>query len=453
MKIENKRMEFAMENVTTGTPSNSSFPPRTILSGRKKRSPKLIERLYDYAMGNLISVISAVGIFWGGLIILIYLMGESYFPADLDASSIGLLLAAAALVGIVLALLFGLYFILPGYIYRHILADEYKEDSIELLSNRAIILLLDVPAIAVVAIFLIWLMTESATSVFLLLIFDFPVLVLLAAIYAYQCTNNIERNRWEYIKVQFNALRASKFEWKKAHVVAVVSVILSAFPWLLILLLAIGYSRNGADDPKVWTAIIVMSIVVVVSNHVIARVEKLWALFIVPFAVLFIVFVLTQQINLIPRMVVHALTIGDIRNATLQLDEQGCQITMQYASLISDVTKNVPYKKTKYKKPTVCTLSSTTIAWRIGNEYLIDATNETDLKNTTTSELFFEVEEKDKQSETVQIQPASPSDKCKPVAVEDTEIESTFPRYTLNSKFTLPASHVLSWEAKKIEAK
>jgi len=430
-----------MENEKTGTPSSSGYTQRPkVLGVLKKRSPKLVGRLFEYVIGNLIAVISALGAFVGGVTILIYLMGEGYFPADINAASIGLLLAAAALVGIVLTILFGLYFILPGFIYRHILADEFKEDSIKLLSDRAIILLLDVPAVAVAAIFLIWLIigTKSTISFCFLLIFSILVLVLVlfAAPSAYPRTNNIEKG--------------NRPKWWKAPAVVVVSAILAAIPWFLILLLAIGYSRNGADDFNVWIAIIGMSVVVVASNHVIARVEKLWALLIVSFAGLFIVLVSTQQINLIPRMVVHALTIGDIRNASLQLDEQGCQIAMQYASLIPVVTKNVPQKKTKHEKPTVCTLSSTTIAWRIGNEYLIDATDITDQKNRTKSELGFEVAEA-KKAECVQIKPVNPQSKCKSAVVEDSEVEPTFLRFMLNSKFTLPASHVLSWEAKKVE--
>jgi hypothetical protein len=428
-----------MGNEKTGMPPSSDHTQRPkVLGGR---SPKLIERLFEYVMGNLVAVISALGAFVGGVTILIYLMGEDYFPADINAASIGLLLAAAALVGIVLTILFGLYFILPGFIYRHILADEFKEDSIKLLSDRAIIWLLDVPAVAVAAIFLIWLIidTKSTISFFFLLIFSFLalVIVLVAAPCAYPRTNSIEKDNIP--------------KWRKAHVVAAVSSILAAIPWVLILLLAIGYSRNGADDFKVWTAIIGMSVVVVASNHVIARVEKLWALLIVSFAVLFVVLVLTQQINLIPRMVVHALTIGDIRNATLQLDEQGCQIAMQYASLIPDVTKNVSPKKTKHEKPAVCTLSSTTIAWRIGNEYLIDATDTTDQKNKTKSEVGFEVVGKAKKAECVQIKPVNKQDRCKSTVIEDTDAEPTFLKFMLNSKFTLPASHVLSWEAKKVE--
>jgi hypothetical protein len=435
-------MESAMENVTTGTPSNSGFSPRKKLAGKNRRSPKLIGRLYDYAMGNLISVIS---IFWtslGGLTILIYLIGESYFPPDINASSIGLLLAAAALIGILLTIIFGLYFILPGFIYRHILADNFKEDSIKLLSDRAIGLLLDVPAVAVAAIFLFYLKidTKSTLSFFSLLIFIFLVLVsvLFATACAYPRTNSIEKE--------------NRCKWWKAYFVVGVSAILAAIPWLLILQLAIGYSRNGADDFHVLFAIAGMSVVVVISNHVIARVEKMRVILIVSFAVLFVALILTRQINLIPRMVVHVLTIGDIRNAALQLDEQGCQIAMQYSSLIPDVEKNAPTKKKKHEKPAVCTLSSTTIAWRIGNEYLIDATETTDKNNKIIkSELGFEVAGKNQKAECVQSKPVSLQNKCKSPIVEDTETEPTFLRFTLNSKFTLPASHVLSWEAKKAE--
>ena len=122
-------------------------------------------------MGNLISVIATLGTFLGGLIILFYLMGESYFPSDVNASTIGLVLAAA-LVGIVLTSLFGLYLITAGYIYKHILANVFKEDSIKLLSNRAIFWLLDVPAVAVAATLFCWLIidTKSTISFFFLLI-------------------------------------------------------------------------------------------------------------------------------------------------------------------------------------------------------------------------------------------------------------------------------------------
>ena len=431
-----------MGNVTIGTPSNAGYSPRRKLSGRKKRPPKLAGRLYDYAMNNIISVISAFVTFFGGLIVLIYLIGEHYYPADFNVSFIGLLFAAAALGGILLTIIFGLYFILPGFIYRHILADEFKEDSFKLLSDRAIVFFLDVPAVAVAAICLLYLKIDTKSTLSYLLLLILVIIILVSVLFATAC----EYSRMSIIEKEY------KPKWRMIFAVVLVSLILAAIPWIFILLLAIGYGRNGADDSNVWIAIIGMSFVVVLANHVIARVEKLRLLLIVPFGALFIILVYTQQINLIPRMVVHALTIGDIRNATLQLDEQGCQITMQYASIIPDATKNAPTQKKKHEKPTVCTLSSTTIAWRIGNEYLIDATDEADKKNNTKSELGFEVAGKDKKAECVQNKPVSPKNECKSPIVEDTEIEPTFSRFTLNSKFTLPASHVLSWEAKKVEA-
>jgi hypothetical protein len=394
-------------------------------------------------MGNLISAISALGAFLGGLTILIYLIGEDYFPPEINASSIGMLLAAAALVGILLTISISLYLVLAGYIYRHILVDGPKEGSNKLLSDRAIYFLLDIPAIAVSAILFLCLIidTKSTLSFFLWILISLVLTLVVFALALEQSRRN-------------NTDGKNKLKWWKVCAIVVVSAVLAAAPWIFILLFAVGYSLDGADDFHVWVAIAGMSVAVVVANHVIARVGKLWVLFLVPFAVLLFVFLFTRQIDLIPRMVVHALTIGDIRNATLQLDEEGCQVVSQYASVISDETNNTCSSEVVSGKSIACTLSSTTIAWRIGNEYLVDATVVTDQKNKTSSELAFKVVGLDKAVEHAEVTSANAPGKPISTAVKQAKGESVFHRYKLklNSKFTLSSTHVLSWSAKKVSA-
>lgn len=417
-----------------------------------KKSPSRMDELLTYAISNVISVVSAVGAFLGGIIILIYLMDENYFPPDMNASSIGLLLAAASIIGIVFTTLFALYFILPGYIYRNLLADWFKEDAIKFLGNRAIFYLLDLPAVVVTMLLAI-----SATLT--LKDFDVAVLplwlaaygiVLLAstAVYYPTSNSNTDMKPWRNIKyqdIEFKKICLTVLKWRGAYIVSTFSFIMVCVPSLFLLLLA---SLDVADTFSFVFAILAMGVVVLISNHVVAIAKAWWILLLISFVSLLFILAFSHQMTLIPRMAVHALTIGDIRNATLQLDEQGCQIAMKYSSASSEVKKS---------KPTLCTLAPVRIVWRIGNEYWLSF-NEVktkavrQAKETTSASLSFVVDDKDLKIECSKVEVTTKLTECSSTAVDVNKLKSESLSFEPNSKFSLPASHVLSWAVKPPQA-
>ncbi|MGZ8257345.1 MAG: hypothetical protein ACXW1C_05130, partial [Gallionella sp.] len=170
---------------------------------------------------------------------------------------------------------------------------------------------------------------------------------------------------------------------------------------------------------------------------------------------------ISQQWSLIPRAVVRSLSIGDIRNAIVELDEEGCRVAMRYVALAQNSSSKFDDVKpaessssiqlagialinSMHDKPMICRLASTTIAWRIGNEYLIDATDITDEKYKTESKLNFLAANKFDEVKSTLNSLVAPSQQHTEADSKQNEFVSDL-TYALNSKFSLPASHVLSW--------
>jgi hypothetical protein len=376
-----------------------------------------------------------------------------YFPQDLNVSSIGLLVAAAAIVGFLITILFGLYFIFPGFIYQYVILEQFGEDSLGLSSNRAVIWLLDMPSIIAAVLFVIFLISDPAAihGVSLLLA------LLLCSLWVYfphtsksWCSR---KNVLNCFKVESEnlrlAIRNSRWRWASAFPIALLSVFLAFIPWLFLWLLAEKYSQEVNDAGRVGIAILAMSALVLVSNHLIATAKKRWVLPVIFPTLLVGILLIPHQSDLIPHMVVRSLVFGDVRNATLQLDKQGCQIATQYALSVQNehdkdvkvAANRVPMAKSDSNivaqaEPQVCSLSSTTLLWRIGNEYFVDATG---------AELRFfpgDKAEADIRNENKEIRRPS---KTNVKGNQNIASVPTFRSLKLSAKFTIPASHVLSW--------
>ncbi len=419
-----------------------------------KKSPTRWDELLTYATSNVISVLSAVGSFLGGIIILLYLMEENYFPSDINLSSIGLLFPAAALVGIIFTALFAMYFVLPGYIYRNVLADLLKKDPIQLLENHVIFLLLDLPAVVVTVFLVIWAISGATVISWLGKAACTIVLLALTAIITITLMKKM-KGKWNNFKDAFNSLtrflidffpRVIRSLFIHSLFVFIISSLMACIPWVLLSIFAKEFSQDGATEQEFLVAVGILVVLIILANHLIALPKKWWLLFIVAPVLLILILAFTHQFAFIPRIVVHALSLGDIRNATLQLDEQGCQIAMQYSSA------SLEFKKSK---PTLCTLAPVRIVWRIGNEYWISL-NEvinsqdtaTQAKAATPTSLSFAVEDK-VQCPKIATENLS---SCKGEAVDVNKLKSESLLFESNSKFSLPASHVLSWAVKPSQA-
>lgn len=440
-------------------------------------SNKIRERLINYVMSNPITSITAVGLFIGGLIMLIYLGSENYFPPDINASSIGLLFGAAAIIGIGITLALGLYFILPGMAYKNLLMDVTQpsktsggeaevrsENSKDEEWRRPLHLLrFTIPALIVTIAFNIWVAYLLFTELidYRLLILVGVVLIAIVCLFwrrvrQEDSSGKIEREevggnqngmwfgvlkrivRWPRFLSRKNRdiKSAVLFVGRLLKVysipfgVAVFSGVLFTFPLLFILLFAGKYEENGAPDWLVMLVIFVMSILTIVANHAIARAKKWWVLPTGAVALLFFIMLTFQQWLLIPDAVVRSLSIGDIRNATLLLDEQGCEAAMRNALYDSSVDPKKGLAK--------CALSSVTVVWRIGNEYWIKSQDGGEDKQWKSVLSFIAVDKAD-------------NAKC-PEMISDRNInkckympEQKWFFFNSDIRFSIPAAHVLSW--------
>lgn len=437
--------------------------PKYFGAPSRRRTHQILNRIIDYVLSNPISFITAVGAILGGITMLIYLGSENYFPPDFNASSLGVLLGAAAIVGIAFVVAMGWTFILPGVVYS---AMEGDSDA------RSVRLLLFYPSSVSIfgslAYFYGWL-AGSGCLIFTL------VLIVCVCVAEHQKKDVKEVRGW--VKRVWSSVKKwsliGVLEWisemwpsNKAWgelASTVVLVLLNLLPLLTILNFAIAYENDGDEASKGVLLILEMASLATLANFVIAGVKKWWAILAAAFATVFFAVTLFNQWSLIPRAVAHTLSIGDVRNATLQLNEQGCQIALKYAalekieSLESDGKLEVIGITNKNRKmilnadhairnakPAMCTISKTTIAWRIGNEYAIDAT---DKRNGSTSSLDFTVEvEKSKFVPMLNVKSVSPCTNvskanCRKIVLK-IPVDLT---YELNSKFTMPSGHVLSW--------
>jgi hypothetical protein len=175
------------------------------------------------------------------------------------------------------------------------------------------------------------------------------------------------------------------------------------------------------------------------ANWAIVSAKQWWIWLLGAVALVFFIITMSGQWSLIPRGVVRALSIGDIRNVTLQLDAQGCEIASRYTSNDASFDSK--------KSMEMCNLFPVTIAWRIGNEYWIKSQAESVAtpKATKPSRLSFVLVDKEDKAECSINVHVSKSKVCKSVASKADEPKSVTLDLKPDSKFSLPASHVLSW--------
>lgn len=447
-----------MRNNRRALSVGSNFTPRPKFLGalKKNHSGKLTDQLKNYVVSNLISVVTAVGSFIGGMVILIYFGSIQYFPPELDLSSISLLLAAAAVTGLLLTLLLALYFVIPGYFYRHMLHEQWRSLQSVTLSGRAIFWLLDVPTIVA-----IWLVTMVAifqpnnTAQLLNWSFLLIVLILLGFGVFIKTIKGIKPIK-DIALDAFQQFKRKKWESVKTTAVAAFSIVVSggvaSIPLLFTLVLVARYEQSVHDENLVWLAFVEMSLFAIFANHLIAGSKKLWVLFAVAPLVLFAMLGVTQQWSLIPEMVVRAFALGNTPNVTLRLDEQGCQIAGKYAYLIQEVPKDFSISAGKngnitdsknQKNSVTCLLSSATLLWRIGNEYFVEAEQiQYQAPRVNQGKKTAGKQPKQKQQQQQDKQSSSGNDKK---IAEDELIAQSQSQSMSKSRFTIPSIHVLSW--------
>lgn len=419
---------------------------------------KIRERLADYVEGNLISSISAAGLFIGGLILLTYLWSEQYFPQDINSSLIVSLFSASAIIGLIFFAFICWTLFLPGMIYLVVMGEktDTRSERLQLKNQR------------LEGVRSLWESVKGAIRYWKQRVFFIiGALLFLFALHKSLIENGVDVRSFFYFLGcltasaslillitccfwLFERLGSKKNEvvWEsvkeqgKQGLKMLVVLLLSIFPLLLILQFAAAYEQTSGESVKVWWLLLEMSLLVVLANWAIVSAKQWWIWLLGAVALVFFIITMSGQWSLIPRGVVRALSIGDIQNATLHLDVQGCEIARRYTS--NDLSFD------SKKSMEMCNLSPVTIAWRIGNEYWIKShsANVTAPKTTKPSRLsFVPVDKEDKAECSINVH-VSKSKVCKSVASkEDGSKPVTLP-VTLDlkpdSKFSLPASHVVS---------
>ena len=461
--------------------------------------------LKNHVVSNPISVITAVGSLVGGLLILIYLVSIQYFPSDMDVSTIGFLLAGSAITGTFLTIFFALYLVLPGLVYRHVLNDASQEKSESgqrqpdissaasgdgqqqpevgkpnLLSQSSVIWLLDIPfaVIFVLAIILfifgwngvqwwIFFLGASPLCFFLVRLFFINSKIYSEVSRLYKdcmqligkcigsivskvmplCLARITKHLIDTVTkaIPLDLTRVTKQSIGKSIGYFVASLVTAFIPWLLILLLISQYAKESSDEESVWFAFFVMGLCVIFVNHWVVIAKKWWFLAIAAPAILLVFFAMTQQISLVPKVVVRTLAFGNMPNVTLMLDKQGCQIASQYVRApkdLADIIQPTSHfskdgKKNQDEKDEssmVCRLSLVNLKWRIGNEYFVDAT---DAK-------LFPVIGKKSADDDKKIKSGNSLKQVEQVSVGPQSVSVELPLLPA-SGFTISSTHVLSW--------
>lgn len=417
---------------------------------------KAIDRFMSYVESNSIALFAIVGSLVGGLVLLFYFGHVSYFPADISMSNVGLLLAAAAMTGMFITILLALYFIIPGFVYRHIFDEKFMDHKHDWMGNRELLFLLDFPfIIAIVFVIIVFIAQLNDHFIFLLLAILFPLCVQLGGF-----PNQDEKGslREQFVdwpsRIKFPSFKYERlWDFIKGVIGAFFVGAIALIPWIFASLLAVKYEQDVGKESDVWIVFSLIALVIIAANHIVASAKKWWFPFVVAPASLFLMLVISGQISLIPQMVVRLLALGNIPNVTLLLDEQGCQIASQYALLAqvddaktiavhtSTKVSSMDLKKEANQKTTVCSLSSVNLLWRIGNEYFIDANQAqlrlplVDKKESDSSKNF---KNKPKHQDNAILVP-------KNNAVAAGGGKATYQLQMLKSKFTIPSAHVLSW--------
>lgn len=408
-----------------------------------------IARINNYVLENLISATAAVGSFLGGLLILLYLISVQYFPSDMDASILGMLLAAAALVGVFITTILALYFVLPGIIYRHILNKELgqkcngaqgnaESNKLNPLTGRAIFWLLDMPSAIVYAAVVVGLLFGWGGIQWCWIIGSLVVgLVLLLCLWW--------KKRADFWSASNSLLQIAWSHKSEIWYFPLMAGFISFLPLFFIFVLIRNFAEVTPNESLVWGVFIEMLFIALVANHFVAQATKWWFTAITAPVLLFLLLVLTDQLGVIPQTIVRILTFGNIPNVTIFLDEQGCQIASQYLHpvsrldseaqpLFSVLKENKKKSEQEDAQKVACRLVSATLNWRIGNEYLVD------IKNAQLHRLFDEPisGKANEGKKNILVY----GDKTAAVGNEGTLVQLT-PKPAHG--FTVPSTHVLSW--------
>jgi hypothetical protein len=280
---------------------------------------------------------------FGGLIFLFYFGSIGFLP-DMDLKTSIILLAVAALTAASLLFVLTVYLLLAGWGLRSMSAGQKSK-----------LLWFGLPALGLIVVFAVAsVITMRWTRICLILLLFVPPLF-----FAFFHTREPQPSRSEKATVggkagaffsSYAGLCMSEFAFSIALL-------------LLAALLAAEPHANGVGkvlSAFVPAAFLVLSCNVALISLPARHVPGLAAV------ILFVVLSYTGYWSRIPDRVMRIYKFGDVRNATLVLDETGCAILAQHGLTAS---------KTNTENPTVpktCPLPNVTIKSRLGTTYYVE---------------------------------------------------------------------------------
>lgn len=366
-----------------------------------KNSPdKLSEQLIKYVFNNLLSVVWTTVLVVGGVLFLGYSWAINYFPSSFDLSSTGALLAAISITGLVVTALSAFLLAIPGWFHREILCDINKS---YLLNKEGkpinLILLLAMPMAIGATILWNW---SQGYSWYWVLLFIVPFSI--------------------SIWIRSDSLGGELEKKSKKIITSLFVVILNGIvfiftAWLIVLQFTSKFAHDYPElEMEAWGIFGGMTLLAIVVNSIIAASGKnKWIFFAFAFALLIVTLFISRQLSLVPEASMRLLQLGGVRNATLLVDQQGCQIVRRFG-IIRESSKLAPPSisaiETKDLVANIaasetCLIPSVIILSRIGPEYYLQV----DLKKPSNGK----------------------------------QLQQELPNSTL--RFVIPSSHVLSWFA------
>jgi hypothetical protein len=374
-----------------------------------------------------IGALSILFFLFGGSIFLIYFASIGFFP-DLDLKTSTSLLAAAALTGAFLLFFLTLTLLAPGLQWRWISArqkskrmrpsgrqDSESDAGSEVEGEQSLLWWCWWPAVGLISFFAIsviasaspslsaWLGKDTMRWIYICSNVVLILLVFVPPLFFASRTREPEPTRSEKATVQpkeasgphaprlydrhrwRDGLRKA-WSWCWAR---------SEWYWPLAqsegtFFVALWFLRAAADPhandvAKFLSNFISAAFMVLIGN---------WLLILLPARhvpylaalVLFFSLVYTGQLSLVPERVVRMYKFGDIRNATLVLDETGCTILAQH-----ELTANKTDAENPAGPPKTCHLPKVTIKSRLGTTYYVEVDRSEKGSSAPVKRLLFTI--------------------------------------------------------------
>jgi len=355
-----------------------------------------------YIYGNPLAVLWNSVLTFGGFLFLIYFWSIQYFPI-LDLGSATALLAATAITGFGITVLFAFMLVIPGWVHREILCDIDKSLLNEEGAPDRVTLFFAMPMAAGAMMF--WAVSQNwGWCAYLPILAAFVILLMF---FGGDFGRDAGTSIWRTI------LRSVRL---------LIAPILNAFifvatSWFVVLLFAAKFEKiRPTLDEAVWVVFFAMTVIVILVNAIIAKSgnKRLWLVPVAAIVSLFVLLLLTQQPTMIPSAAVRILKLGGF-SANLILDQQGSQIAQQFIESTAPSVTAAGAAQTKPNKDAVgapslsggCVVRSINILSRVGTEYYLE-------------------------TQPPEVSTQKPESKWEQIA---------------KSRFIIPSSHILSWEA------